>query len=186
VEEKLFEGHAGWIRGWPRGWAGGKEWATLLRGLLRGLWRGRRGDGANFGTEIGDELGDLRVGEGVAEGRHFLAAVEDLGGDFCGGPGFVCADAGERWGFFATNAVGTVAVGAAFVAEEDGAGFFVGLVAGGVGGEGGGQDADGYEGGKKGLDGLDHEVHFLMERGGWGSTGWGRMRGDARYLHRSG
>ncbi len=41
------------------------------------------------GTEVGDELGRFRVGDGVAEGRHLLAAVEDLVGDLDRGPGLL-------------------------------------------------------------------------------------------------
>jgi len=85
---------------------------------LRGNWWRH---GTIFGAEIGYELGDLHVGKGVTEGRHFLAAVENLGSDFCGRPGFVRADIRERRSFFAANAVVAVAVGATFVAEEDSA-----------------------------------------------------------------
>jgi hypothetical protein len=61
-----------------------------------------------------------------------------------------------------------MAVGATFVAKQDGAGFLVGLVlvTEGVSGEGGGETDGCYQGGKIGLHGLDHEDHFLMGGGG--------------------
>ena len=108
--------------------AGEKKGLVRWRELLRGRSGGRGRHGAILGAKIGDELRNLLVGQGVAEGRHLLPAVQDLSGDFCGGPRFVRTDAGERGGFFAANAVGAVAVGAALVAEQNSAGFLAGLV----------------------------------------------------------
>ena len=66
----------------------------LLRWRRGRLGGKRRWDGAGFGAEVSYQLCDLLIGEGVAEGRHLLAAVENLGRDFSGGPGFVSAKVG--------------------------------------------------------------------------------------------
>jgi len=95
--------------------------ARLLRRRRRSI--GRRWDGAVFGAQVGDQLSHLLVGEGVAEGRHLLSAVEDLGGDLGRRPKLVLADVDQRGRLFAADAADAVAVGAALVAEEDGAGL---------------------------------------------------------------
>ena len=103
-----------------------------------------------FGAEVCDQLGDLLVGERVAEGRHLLAAVEDLAGDFCRGPELVLAQVGEIRTLLAAGSAGSVAVGATLVAKENRAGLLgsFGLRAEeGVGGERGEQD-DGRQDGK--------------------------------------
>jgi hypothetical protein len=97
------------------------------------LWRLGCGGGcccgrdgrALFCAEECYELGDLVVAEGVGEGRHLLAAVQDLIGHFFRRPVFIFADFVERWGFFCALEVGSVTVGAALVAKERGAGFFL-------------------------------------------------------------
>ncbi len=82
-----------------------------------GRWR----LGADLGAQVGYDLGDLTVLERFAEGRHFLAAVEDLFCDFRWWPGFVFADLDESGSLFCAHPTRTVAEGASFVAEEDGA-----------------------------------------------------------------
>jgi len=83
-----------------------------------------------FGAQVGDQLGDFCVRERVTEGRHLLAAVHNLIGQFGWSPELVVADAGERWGLWASDAAFAVAVSATFIAEEDGAGLFVGPLPG--------------------------------------------------------
>jgi len=78
-----------------------------------------------FGTEKGDELGYFVVIERVAEAGHLLAAVFDLGGDLRRLHGL--ADVGERRSLLGSLAGGSVAVGAAFIAEEVGSGLLVGF-----------------------------------------------------------
>src|ERR1035438_9673035 len=89
----------------------GSKSAPELENLLRG-WRRWR-SGPVFGAKVRDHLGDFRVGEGVAKGRHFLAALENLGSDFGRGPELVLAQAGQVRSFFAAAAARAVAVGAA-------------------------------------------------------------------------
>ena len=129
------------------------------------LGRKRGRDGAVLCAQVGDQLRDLRVGERVAKGRHLLSAIENLSGDFGGRPVGVLADVDEAGCFFAADAAYAVAKGAAFVAKQHGAGLLVGLGVGGIGGEKGGKDDGGCQGGKEGLYGLHHDVHFLMLRG---------------------
>jgi len=81
-----------------------------------------------FGAEVGDKLGGFGVGDGFAEGRHLLAAVEDLIGDFGGGPELVFGQGGEDWAFLAADAGFSVAVGATLAAKEEGAGLLGGFV----------------------------------------------------------
>lgn len=69
-----------------------------------------------FGAEPGYEVGDFVVGEGVGEGGHFFAAVEDLAGD--GGGLHDFAEVEEAGALFGAFGRGAVAVWAAFVAEE--------------------------------------------------------------------
>lgn len=101
-----------------------------------------------FGAEVGDQLGDLLIGDRVAEGRHLLAAVENLAGDFFRGPGLVCAQADEARSLFAADATGSVAIGATLVAKQQCAGLLGGLrlsTEKGVGGGSRGGGEDGYE-----------------------------------------
>lgn len=84
-----------------------------------------------LGAEIGDELGDLLVAERVAERGHFVAAVEDLIGHFFRRPVLVVANVEEGWRLFGADAAGAVAIGAALVAEEEGAGLRIGVAFGG-------------------------------------------------------
>jgi len=94
--------------------------AQRLLGGLGGRLRRRR-DGTVLGAEICDELDDLLVSERVREGRHLLATVEDLIGDFRRGPELVFAEAGEIRSLLAAAAALAVAVGATLVAKKDGA-----------------------------------------------------------------
>ena len=91
--------------------------------------RGRRGgyrrrNGTLLGAQVGDQLGDLGVRERVGEGRHLLAAVENLIGDFVRWPELVGAQTAEIGTLLSAAASRAVAVGASLVAEEDGAGLF--------------------------------------------------------------
>jgi hypothetical protein len=86
-----------------------------------------------LGAQVSDELGDLRLGESLSKGGHLDTAAGDLGGDLVGVELF--ADVGERWGAIGALEVIAVAEDAAFVAEEDGSGYFV-LFGGGAGGKG--------------------------------------------------
>lgn len=92
-------------------------------GRVRGRRRGRM-----FGAQISDDVGDLLIAERVREWRHFLSAIEDLAGHFVGRPAIVLADVDERRSLFGAGAIGAVAMGAALVAEEDGAGDLLFLV----------------------------------------------------------
>lgn len=87
-----------------------------------------------FGAEVGDDLGDLGIAERVAKGRHLLAAIQNLVGDFVGGPLLVAADISESGAFFCAFEIGAVAVGATFIAKEDGAGEGIGFFFGRGGG----------------------------------------------------
>jgi len=100
-----------------------------------------------FGAEISDDLGNLRVGESVGEGRHLLAAVENLIGDLCRQPDLVLVDLGEVRAFLAAHAFHGVAVPAILIAKEDGARHLVGFFVGGGEGLGRdcGQDGDGKD-----------------------------------------
>jgi len=80
-----------------------------------------------FCAKVRDHLGDLRVAERVAKGRHLLAAVENLGGDFSRGPELVLAQIGQVRPFLATATASTVAVSAALVLKQNRACLFVGL-----------------------------------------------------------
>jgi hypothetical protein len=80
-----------------------------------------------LGAQIGDQLGYLLVGKGVGEGRHFLAAIEDLVGYFCRWPELIGADVGESRPFLSASATDAMAVGATLIAKEDGAGLFIGF-----------------------------------------------------------
>jgi len=93
------------------------------RGLLSG--RGGRWSGAVFGADVGDQLGDFRVSDGVAEGGHLLAAVENLIGDFGRGPKLVFAEVDERRCFLGADAAYAVAMGTTFVAKQERAGLLV-------------------------------------------------------------
>jgi hypothetical protein len=75
-----------------------------------------------FGSQESHKLRDLCVGNRVAEGRHLLAAIENLIGNFFGGPELVLAQGGQVGTLFGASAIVAVAVGAAFIAKEDGAG----------------------------------------------------------------
>ena len=83
--------------------------------------------GAVFGAKISHQLGCFLVGYRVAERRHLLTAVEDLIGDLSRGPLLVLAQVDERRSFLGADAVDAMAMSAAFVAKQDGAGFFGGL-----------------------------------------------------------
>lgn len=114
-----------------------------------------------FGAEKSDQLLDFVVGERIAEGRHLLAAVEELAGDFVVGPLLLFADVFESRGFARAFEVGAVAEAAAFVAEENGAGhfgfFFLAGCEGGLRGAQGNEDKDG-----EGLSWKSHGAHFRM------------------------
>ena len=152
-----------------------------LLGGRSGLAGGRQGSGqgAVFGAKPGDEVGDFVVGEGVGEGGHFLAAVEDLAGD--GGGFHDFAEVEEAGALFGAFGVGAVAVGAAFVAEEICAGL---LGEAGLGRGLGGGDRDGHEGcAKHSLEGMFEETHsfdyLILDRVDGGGGDWlkcGAMR----------
>ena len=74
-----------------------------------------------LGAEKGHQLSYFVVGDRVAEAGHLLAAVFDLGGDLRGLHGF--ADVGEGWTLLGSLGGGSVAIGAAFIAEEVGSGL---------------------------------------------------------------
>lgn len=96
-----------------------------------------------FGAEEGDQLFHFVVGEGIAEGRHFLAAVEKLGVDFVVGPILLFTDVLESGGFACAFEVSAVAETAALVAEENRSGHFVFFFLAGC--EGGLRGAEGNE-----------------------------------------
>lgn len=75
-----------------------------------------------LGAQIGDDLRGLLVTEGVGEGRHLLAAIENLVGHLFDSPVVVLADVDERGSFLGAGEVCSVAVGTTLVAKEDGAG----------------------------------------------------------------
>ena len=77
-----------------------------------------------LGPQVGDDLRQLLITERIRKGRHLFSAVENLACHFVWRPELVLADVDERGSLFGSGAVGSVAVGATFVAEEDGAGFF--------------------------------------------------------------
>lgn len=99
-----------------------------------GIVCGRRGR-VVLGPQEGDELLDLLVAERIAKGRHLLAAVQDLVGHLLRGPCLVFADIGETGTLFGAFERLSVAIGAALVAVQGGAGFHISR---GIGGEGGG------------------------------------------------
>ena len=158
-----------------------------MRRRLRRRRGGRRRDGPVFGAEVGDQLSDLLIGEGVAEGRHLLAAVENLMGDFGRGPVFVLAQAGEAGGLLGSLTAGSVTVSAALVAKEDRAGLLAGFVVGaeqGVG-RGCGDEDEGQR-----CDRADetrrignHRRHFRIS-GGDGAQPWDGLREGARMFPR--
>ena len=75
-------------------------------------------------AQIRDQIADILVGYGVTKGRHFLTAIENLIRDFFGRPRLVSGQAGERRRLLCSDTSDSVALGAAFVAEQDSAGFF--------------------------------------------------------------
>ena len=80
------------------------------------------------GAEICNQLGSLGVGNRLAEGRHLLAAVQNLMGYAGWGPLFVLVKTSERRPFFAADAASAVTVVAATAVEEKRTGLFGGLV----------------------------------------------------------
>lgn len=119
-----------------------------------------------FGAKVRDHLGDFRVGEGVAKGRHFLAAIENLGSDFGRGPELVLAQAGQVRSFFAAAAARAVAVGAALALKQNRACLFVGIpcpATGGVGREGC-QEQNGRQQGEA-IQARDHVSYFRISEG---------------------
>ena len=111
--------------------------------LIRRWIGGRRRRGSILGAEKRDDLHDLGVGERVAERRHLLPAIRDLLGDLFRRPCGIGPDVGERRPLFVSVQVRAVALGAAFVAIENGAGLLVGP-GGGLGewiSGGGGQES---------------------------------------------
>ena len=72
-----------------------------------------------LGAQEENELPDFILRKGIVEGRHFLAAVLDLIGHLNRGHGL--ANAGQGGSLGGACGGGSMAVGAAFVAEEDGA-----------------------------------------------------------------
>ena len=83
-----------------------------------------------LGTEKSYELGHFVMGERVAEAGHFLATVFDLGGDLRWLHSL--ANVGEGRTFLGALGCDSVAIGAAFVAEESGSGLFRSMRSGGV------------------------------------------------------
>jgi len=79
-----------------------------------------------LGAEPGHKLGCLLVGERIAEGRHLLAAVENLMCDLGWGPAFVLAQTGQVRRLFAACAACAVAMDTALVAKENRAGLLGG------------------------------------------------------------
>ena len=121
-----------------------------------------------LGAQIGDQLSDLLIGERVGKGRHLLATVENLVGDFIRGPELIGANGAEVGAFLSAGASCAVAVGATFVAKQNGAGLVGGLlfgarqgVSGGCGEDGQGQDQET----RKISNGRTHRSYFLMM--GW-------------------
>jgi hypothetical protein len=80
-----------------------------------------------LGPQVGDQLGYFGIGEGVGKGRHLLASIENLIGNFGRGPKLVGAQASEVGSFFAACASGAMAVSAAFVAKKQRACLLVSL-----------------------------------------------------------
>lgn len=118
-----------------------------------------------LGAEVGDQLGDLLIGDGVAEGRHLLAAVENLTGDFLRGPGLVCAQADEAWRLFAADAARSVTIGATLVAKQQCAGLLGGLrlsTEQSVGGGSRGDNEGHYKDPMEKPEACDHRNYFLM------------------------
>ena len=70
-----------------------------------------------------DQIGDLVVGNRFLKGWHLLAAIQNLVSDFFVRPGVVLRQVNERRGFLRAFSDGTVTVGTAFVAKEDGTSF---------------------------------------------------------------
>jgi len=100
------------------------------------------------GAQVGDQLGDFCVRKRIAEGRHLLAAVHDLIGQFGWSQKLVVPDAEERGGLRAADATFAVAVSATLIAEENRPGLFVGLlsrVGEGMSGDWGGENHDSNE-----------------------------------------
>ena len=121
-----------------------------------------------FSAKISDQLGSFLIGDRIAEGRHLLAAGEDLVGDPGRGPELVLAQVNERRRFLGADAADAVTVGATFVAKQDRAGPFGGLGASfgleeAVGRERGEKD----DGGQKGeaLQTRNHRSHFRIPEG---------------------
>ncbi len=122
-----------------------------------------------FGAEPGDQLGYFVFGERVLETGHLLAAVFDLIGDLRRFHSL--ADVGQRGTLLGSLCRGTVAIGAAFLAEENGSGSLRGF-----GGEcriaGCGKEKGGGQGGKQRLKpdlGYSHNPYFLIARAGMAS-----------------
>lgn len=118
----------------------------LLR-CLRGVVRRRPGEGFGLGAEVSDEFADLLVSYRIAEGRHFLAAVQDLVRDLLRRPGFVLPEIYEGRRFLGTDGADSMAVSTPFVAEEYRTLFFLIFARSG----GGDRDSqDGYKEQKQG------------------------------------
>jgi hypothetical protein len=119
-------------------------------------------------TEVSDQLGDLLIGDRVAEGRHLLATVENLAGDFFRRPGLVCAQADEARSLFAADATGSVAIGATLVAKQQCAGLLGGLglsTGKGVGTGSRGDNESRYEDRMEKIEAWDHRSYFLTRMG---------------------
>lgn len=118
-----------------------------------------------FGAQISDQLSNLSICERVAEGWHLLAAVEDLVGDFGRNPKLARWQIGEGRRLFSADAAGTMAIGTAFVAKKDCAGFRFGLGActKGPGRRCGEGQLEEKEKSKETVQADDHRVYFLMQ-----------------------
>lgn len=84
--------------------------------LARRQWR-RRGRPV-LRAEISDQLSDLLVRHGIAEGRHFGAAIENLVGDLGRGPNLVLPQIDQGGSLFCTDSAITMTVGTTFVAKQ--------------------------------------------------------------------
>ena len=107
----------------------GRALNLLVPNLLwRRCWghirRGRIGwNRLIFRAQVCDQVAHILIGNGIAEGRHFLPAIKDLIGKFFGRPGFVFRQVGECRRLLCANAAYAMAIRAALVAKENRAGL---------------------------------------------------------------